>query len=97
MSYFFNKTPILEPGIACSFLNFFLTQIKSYRGLTTYIEHRGINGCWLKPTMPSDIRYSKLIKILELKATYQTDDEFLGDWEKAGEYFLEFIRNPLSE
>ena len=92
MKHFFDKTPLLEVGLACSCMNNFLTQIKSYRGLTSFIEKNGINGCWLRPTSPHDIRFSKFIKIMETKAHYQTDEEFLDDWEKAGKDFLNYVR-----
>jgi len=33
-------------------MNLFLMQVKSQRGLTSFIERRGINGKWLKPDKP---------------------------------------------
>jgi hypothetical protein len=30
---------------------------------------------------------------MEIKAHYQTDDEFLDDWKAAGEQFLHLVRN----
>ena len=92
MKNFFDKTPLLEDGLACNFMNDYLTQIKSYRGLTAFIEQNGINGRWLKQTTPYDIRISKLIRIIEIKAHYQTDEEFLEDCEKAGRYLLNYVR-----
>lgn len=93
MSYFYDKTPALGAGLARSVMRYFLTQVKSHRGLTTFIEHRGVNGRWLKPYQPYDIRMSKFLKIMEIKAHYQTDDEFLDDWKAAGEQFLHLVRN----
>ena len=75
-------------------MNLFLTQVKSQRGLTSFIEQRGINGKWLKPDKPSDIRYSKLMKILEEKAVYQTEEEFMDDWNAVGEYIVNQLRTP---
>ena len=92
MSYYFDKTPALGPGLAWSVMNHFLTQVKTHRGLTTFIEHRGINGRWLKAEEPYDIRFAKLVKILKIKAHYQTDEEFLDDWNAAGEHFLNLVR-----
>lgn len=95
MKHFYDKTPLLEVGLACSFMNYFLTQIKSHRGLTSFIEQCGINGKWLKPLVPYDIRFSKFIKIMEIKAQHQTEEEFLKDWEKAGVFFLNYVRNDV--
>ena len=94
MSYFFDKTPVLEAGLARSVMRFILTQVKSHRGLTTFMEHRGINGRWLKPDDSYNIRVAKLLKIMEIKAHYQTDEEFLDDWQKTGEYLLRLVRHP---
>ena len=92
MSYYFNKIPVLGAGLAWCVLNQLLTQVKSHRGLTTFIEHRGINGRWLKPSVPFNIRFTTLVKILELKARYQTDDEFLTEWNDIGKVFLDLVR-----
>ena len=92
MSYFFDKTPLLGAGLAWCVMNLLLTQVKSQRGLTTFMEHHGINGRWLKPDAPFDIRFNKLIKILEQKARYQSDDEFHDDWNALGEQFLIHVR-----
>lgn len=76
-------------------MNLLLTQVKRQRGMTSFIErHGGINGRWLKPDDPCDIRFSKLMKILEKKAVYQTDDEFLDDWNAIGEYIINQLRMP---
>ena len=72
----------------------FLTQIKHQRGLTTFIERHGINGRWLKPEDPYNIRFTKFMKIMESKAHYQTDDEFLKEWNAAGEHILNLVRTP---
>ncbi len=94
MTHFFDKTPILGAGLARSFMRHLLTQVKSHRGLTTFIEHRGVNGRWLKPDQPYNIRITKFFKILEIKAHYQDDEEFLDDWEAMGEQFLNIVRTP---
>lgn len=92
MNHLFDKTPSLGSGLAWCVMNQFLTQVKSHRGLISFIERRGVNGRWLKPDEPYNIRLSKLIKILEVKAVYQTDDEFLSEWEALGEQLLLHVR-----
>ena len=94
MSYYSEKTPLLGAGLARNVMSQFLTQVKSRRGQTSFIERHGINGQWLKPDMPYDIRITKLFKILEVKAHYQTDEEFLDDWKAMGEQFLNLVRTP---
>ena len=91
-AYYQSKNQQLKSGIACSISHFCISQIKLRRGLTSFIEGNGINGCYLKPTETFDIRISKIAKILEIKAHYQTDDEFLEDWNAAGEFFLKSVR-----
>ena len=94
MGYYYNKTPLLEPGLAWSVMNLLLTQVKSQRGLTSFIECHGINGRWLKPGNPYDIRITKLFKMVEIKAHYQSEDEFLEDWNAIGEHLLNLVRTP---
>jgi hypothetical protein len=76
------KTPLLEPGLAKDIMDTLLEQLKSphNRGLTRYIEDRGVNGKDLKPDMPYDMRWTKVCKILSLKATFQDEDDFLTEW-----------------
>lgn len=92
MKNFYEKTPQLGEGIAWSVMNFLLTQVKRHRGLTTFIEKNGVNGRWLKPDDPYNIRITKLMKIFEKKAHYQTDDEFLEEWNAMGELILSLSR-----
>lgn len=87
-----SKTPLLKPGLACTFLTLLLFQIKAHRGLTSFIERHGVNGCWLKVDAPADIRLSKFVKILAIKAHYQDEEEFLKEWQKAGKLILDFVR-----
>ena len=76
------KTPLLEPGLAKDIMDTLLEQLKSphNRGLTRYIEDRGVNGKDLKPDMPYDMRWTKVCKILSLKATFQDEVDFLTEW-----------------
>lgn len=92
MRHFLDKTPVLGAGLAWCMMNYFLMQVKTHRGLVSFIERHGINGRWLKPYEPYDIRITKLTKIMETKAHYQTDDEFLDDWNAAGEFLLKHVR-----
>ena len=94
MSYYSNKTPLLGAGLAKNVMEQFLTQVKSHRGMTSFIERHGVNGKWLKSDMPYNIHITKFFKILELKAHYQNDDEFLDDWKAMGEQFLNLVRTP---
>ena len=76
------KTPLLEPGLAKDIMDTLLEQLKSphNRGLTRYIEDRGVNGKDLKPDMPYDMRWTKVCKILRLKAVFQDEEDFLTEW-----------------
>jgi len=80
------KTPLLEPGLAKDIMDTLLEQLKSphNRGLTRYIEDRGVNGKDLKPDMPYDMRWTKVCKILSLKATFQDEEDFLTEWMNLG-------------
>lgn len=88
-----NTTKALKLGLAFTFSLFCISQIKCRRGLTSHIEDSGINGQYLMHSMAFDIRISKIIKILEAKVRFQTDEEFLDDWYKAGVFFVNLVRN----
>lgn len=90
--YYFEKTPLLGAGLAKNMMRHFLAQVKSHRGLTSFIERKGVNGKWVNPERPYNIRLSKFMKIMENKAHYQNDDEFLDEWQALGELFLEQVR-----
>lgn len=92
MKHYFEKTPPLGAGFAWCVMRHLLTQVKHHRGLTTFIEQRGVNGRWLKPDDPYNIRVTKLFKILEIKAHYQNDEEFLDEWKTTGEFILRIVR-----
>ena len=89
MSIFSKKIPVLKAGLAREAVHLLLSQVKNQRGLTTFIEIHGINGKWLKKDEPMDINVSKFFKILENKAHFQTDEEFIAEWNKAGKKFLQ--------
>ena len=83
----------MEEGTAQRTMKELLTIIKSHRGLTSHIERKGINGKWLNPEMPYDIPFSKLIKILEVAATYrETNDMFEDEWKHMCELFLDILK-----
>ena len=86
MEFLRQKTPMLGEGLAKMVMVAILRQIKNQRGLTSFIEHQGVNGKWLLPEEPYDIRFSKLVKILMIKAHYQTEEEWWKDWEDLGEF-----------
>ena len=92
MKKIYEKTPQLGEGLAWSVMNFLFTQVKRHRGLTRFIETHGVNGRWLKPDDPYNIRITKLMKIMEIKARYQTDEEFLEEWNAMGELILSLSR-----
>ena len=93
MKHFNEKTPLLREGTAQRAMELFLTLIKHHRGLTKFIEDHGVNGQWLKPDEPYDIRFTKLCKILENIAAYrQTDDEFMDIWTKMGYYLIKLSK-----
>ena len=64
--------------------------------MTKFIEEHGINGKWLKKDEPMDINVSKFFKILANKVQFQTDEEFIAEWNKAGEEFLQWVRKSQS-
>ena len=88
MEFLRQKTPMLGEGLAKMAMVAILEQIKKQRGLTSFIEHQGVNGKWLLPEEPYDIRFAKLVKILKIKAHYQTEDEWWNDWAELGEMIM---------
>ena len=92
MSIFSKKIPVLKAGLARETVHLLLSQVKNQRGLTKFIEDYGINGKWLKEEEPRNIDVSKFFKILANKAHFQTDEEFIKDWNEAGEKFLQWAR-----
>ena len=92
MNFISKKIPVLETGLARMAVQLLLSQVKKQRGLTSFIEENGINGRWLKPDEPRDIDVSRLFKIISNKAHFQTDEEFIIDWNEAGKKFLQWVR-----
>ena len=90
------KIPVLKDGVAKKSMLLLFQQLRQQRGLTTFIENNGINGRWLKPDEPMDIDVTKLFKIISNKAHFQTDEEFISDWNKAGEEILRWVRGMKS-
>lgn len=90
------KTPLLTEKNAVKAMIEFLTKIKKRRGLTSFIQKHGVNGKWLLPDKPYDIRFSKLHKIMMIIARHrQTDEEFLEAWNELGVKLLERIKNEI--
>lgn len=96
MSNYRMKIPVLKDGVAKKTMLLLFQQLRQQRGLTTFIEKHGINGRWLKPDEPRDIDVTKLFKIMACKAHFQTDEEFISDWNKAGEEILRWVRGMKS-
>ena len=96
MSNYRMKIPVLKDGVAKKSMLLLFQQLRQQKGLTTFIEKHGINGRWLKPDEPRDIDVTKLFKIISNKAHFQTDEEFISDWNKAGEEILQWVRGMKS-
>ena len=96
MSIFSKKIPVLKAGLAREAVQLLLSQVKNQRGLTKFIEDYGINGRWLKEDEPRDINVSKFFRILANKAHFQTDKEFIKDWNDAGKKFLQWARKEAT-
>ena len=90
------KIPVLKDGVAKKSMLLLFQQLRQQRGLTSFIEKNGINGRWLKPDEPMDIDVSRLFKIISNKAHFQTDEEFIADWNEAGKEFLRWVRGMKS-
>ena len=87
------KIPLLEEGTAQRTMKELLTIIKSHRGLTSFLEQHGINGKWLNPDKPYDIRFSKLNKILEVAHAYrETDETFTEEWNHMCKLYLKILK-----
>lgn len=56
MKHYREKTPKLGEGLASNVLNKLFTQIKEQKGMTTFIQRHGVNGCWMKPDDLYDIQ-----------------------------------------
>ena len=93
MKKFNAKIPVLGSGLANFAMKLLLTQIRHQHGLTRFIQRNGVNGRWLRADEPYDIHVSRFFQILRIKAHYQTDDEFLDDWNELGEDFLNVVRD----
>lgn len=86
------KIPVLGSGLANFAMKQFLTQIRHQHGLIRFIQRHGVNGRWLRADEPYDIHISRFFQIVGIKAHYQTDDEFLDDWNELGENILDEAR-----
>ena len=93
MKKFNAKIPVLGSGLANFAMKQLLTQIRHQHGLTRFIQRNGVNGRWLRADEPYDIHVSRFFQILHIKAHFQTDDEFLDDWNELGEDFLNVVRD----
>ena len=92
MKKFNAKIPVLGSGLANFAMKLLLTQIRHQHGLTRFIQRNGVNGKWLRADEPYDIHISRFFQIVRIKAHFQTDDEFLDDWNELGENILDEAR-----
>lgn len=92
MKKFNAKIPVLGSGLANFAMKQLLTQIRHQHGLIRFIQRNGVNGRWLRADEPYDIHISRFFQIVRIKARYQTDDEFLDDWNELGENILDEAR-----
>ena len=92
MKKFNAKIPVLGEGMAKFAMKQLLTQIRHQHGLTRFIQRNGVNGKWLRADEPYDIHISRFFQIVRIKVHYQTDDEFLDDWNELGENILDEAR-----
>ena len=87
------RIPLLGDGMAQCAMTEFQTTIKCHRGLTSFIEKRGVNGKWLVPGKPYDIKFSMLVKILEITVRFrQSDETFLDEWNEMGKKLLNMMK-----
>ena len=87
------KTPLLGDEKAQRAMKELLSIIKRHRGLTSFMEKQGINGKWLNPDKPYDIRFSKLSKILEVAHAYrETDETFTEEWNHMCKLYLKILK-----
>ncbi len=92
----FKKTAFLKEGICKSVMRLLLMHVKQQRGMYSFIQRGGVNGRYLNPDAVYNITVSQYFKILEKKAKFQSDEEFLEDWKNEGEFLLKEIRKKDS-
>ena len=75
MSYHKQKTPFMVSKER-ELMEFFLHQIKRWKGLTSIIATSGgINGKWFDPNNPYEITSTKGMRMVSIKAAFQEEDE----------------------
>ena len=72
-------------------MEFFLNQIKRWKGLTSIIATSGgINGKWFDPNNPYEITSTKGIRLVWIKTAYQDEDEYIQDALEFREFVSKF-------
>lgn len=90
MSYHKQKTPFMVSKER-ELMEFFLNQIKRWKGLTSTIEKvGGINGKWFNPNSPYEINTTKGIRLVWIKTAYQDEDEYIQDALEFREFVSKF-------
>ena len=92
MAFYKKKTPLMESRER-ELMEFFLHQIKRWKGLTSTIEKvGGINGKWFNPNSPYEINTTKGMRMVSIKAAYQEEDEFIKDAMEFRQFSIEFCK-----
>jgi hypothetical protein len=92
MAFYKKKTPLMESRER-ELMEFFLHQIKRWKGLTSIIATSGgINGKWINPNSPYEITSTKGMRMVCFKAAYQEEDEFIQDALEFRQFSIEFCK-----
>lgn len=74
-------------------MEFFLNQIKRWKGLTSIIATSGgINGKWFDPNNPYEITSTKGMRMVSIKAAFQEEDEFIKDAMEFRQFSIDFCK-----
>ena len=74
-------------------MEFFLHQIKRWKGLTSIIATSGgINGKWFDPNNPYEITSTKGMRMVSIKAAFQEEDEFIKDAMEFRQFSIEYCQ-----
>ena len=90
MAFYKKKTPLMESRER-ELMEFFLHQIKRWKGLTSIIATSGgINGKWFDPDNPYEITSTKGMRMVSIKAAFLEEDEFIKDALEFRQFAIEF-------
>ena len=92
MAFYKKKTPLMESRER-ELMEFFLHQIKRWKGLTSIIATSGgINGKWFNPNNPYEITSTKGMRMVSIKAAFQEEDEFIKDAMEFRQFSIEYCQ-----